>query len=149
MKSIPARKLLEAQPILVIYKGRILENNLSKRYYNVNDLLELLREQEIFSPAQVEAALIETDGALSILKKTEQGNGSSNFSQTNSFSFSNMVGKELIIDGEIIFENLRTAGISYEELMNKVALRGISNPQEIMLCMLTPNGEFYIDKKDN
>ncbi|MEN6565987.1 MAG: YetF domain-containing protein [Veillonellales bacterium] len=61
-KSLPARKILESQPILVIYKGRILEENLKKRYYNVNDLLELLREQEVFSPSHVEAALIETDG---------------------------------------------------------------------------------------
>lgn len=96
MKSITARKILEAQPILVIYKGRILEDNLSKRYYNINDLLELLREQEVFSPSQVEAALIETDGALSILKKADQPQGrSDNAVQTNSNTvFSNVIGKE-------------------------------------------------------
>lgn len=146
-KSLPARKILESQPILVIYKGRILEENLKRRYYNVNDLLELLREQEVFSPSHVEAALIETDGALSVLKKTEKQNESSYASQTNKLPFSNMLGKELIIDGEIIFENLKIAGLSYEELINKLALRGIAKPQEIMLCMLSPEGELYIDMR--
>lgn len=58
-----------------------------------------------------------------------------------------MLGKELIIDGEIIFENLKIAGLSYEELINKLVLRGIAKPQEIMLCMLSPEGELYIDMR--
>lgn len=152
MKSLPARKILESQPILVIYKGRVLEENLSKRYYNINDLLELLREQEIFSPRQVEVALIETDGALSVLKRTDSQQNVSNNplqSEGNSFPYSNMVGKELIIDGKIISKNLKRAGMSNEELMNQLALRGISLPQEIMLCLLTPEGELYIDTKED
>lgn len=48
-----------------------------------------------------------------------------------------------------MFENLRIAGISYEELTNRLALLGYLELQKIMLCMLTPEGEFYIDlKKD-
>lgn len=152
MKSLPARKTLESQPLLVIYKGRILEENLSERYYNINDLLELLREQEIFSPKQVEVALIETDGALSVLKRTDSQQDVSNNrlqSEGNSFPYSNMVGRELIIDGKIISENLKRAGMSNKELMNQLALRGISLPQEIMLCLLTPEGELYIDTKED
>ena len=69
LKSVPARKILKAEPIIIIHKGKILEENLKKRYYNINDLLEMLRENGIFDPNQVEIALLETDGELSLLTK--------------------------------------------------------------------------------
>lgn len=151
MKSLPARKLLEAQPLIVVYKGQILEDNLSKRFYNVNDLLELLREQGVFSPSEIEIALIETDGALSILKKVpyQEMTIRSNGSPPESLTMSNMVGKEIIIDGKIIFENLRDAGMDVKMLMMQLESYGVSRLDDVALGLLTPEGKFYFDiKKD-
>lgn len=151
MKSLSGRKLLEAQPMVIIYKGKILEDNLSKRYYNVNDLLELLREQEIFSPSEVEIALIETDGALSVLKKPQQQTANSDGNQSqgtdNNVALSKMVGKELIIDGKVILENLKLAGITEADIMEQLALQGIERVEDVTLGLLTPSGEFYFDQK--
>jgi uncharacterized membrane protein YcaP (DUF421 family) len=149
MKLLPARKILEDQPIVVVYKGRILvEKNLSKKHYNINDLLELLREQGIFSPSEVEVALIETDGALSVLKKPAYPEMNSSGS-LNSMAFSNMVGKELIIDGKIIPENLSAAGMTNQELLEQLARQGIVRVESVMLGLLTPAGELYIDQKQD
>jgi uncharacterized membrane protein YcaP (DUF421 family) len=112
--------------------------------------LELLREQGGFSPGEVEIALIETDGALSILKKPtnqEMTQGGMSAPTPGGFAKSNMVGKELIIDGEIISENLQAAGMSMEELLKQLECQGIPCVDDVILCLLTPKGELYVDKK--
>lgn len=151
LKSVKARKLIDAEPIMVLYKGKILENNLKKRYYNINDLLEMLREQGIFKPDQVEAALIESDGQLSVLKKPEyQALTSKNMHlQQNQLPNSNLAAKEIIVDGKIIEKNLALAGLTIKDLEASLAGLGIFDMQEVTLASITPDGKLYIDKQND
>ncbi len=150
LKSLPARKLIEAEPLVVINRGKILEENLKKRYYNVNDLLEMLREQEIFDPKQVEIALIESDGQLSVLKKPEYQTPVKqdfNMQRQSSFPASNLVGKEVIIDGKVIDEGLSQCGLTLEQLTLRLNNMGVTNINDVTLAMITPEGKLYIDKR--
>lgn len=149
LKSIPARKLIEAEPLLVISRGKILENNLKKRYYNVNDLLEMLREQGTFDPYEVEAALIEADGQLSVLKKPEYASPvrkDLNL-QPQKMPAGTLAGREVIIDGKIIDRGLLESGLTREELKAKLLSMGILNTDDVILAMITPEGELYVDKR--
>ncbi len=90
-----------------IHKGNILEEKLASRNYNINDLLKQLREKGVFDPKQVEVGIIETDGQISILKKSQfqpltSGDMSIPGQQATD---SQMAGHELIIDGQVIAEN--------------------------------------------
>ena len=117
----------------------------------MNDLLELLREQGVFSPSEVEVALIETDGALSVLKKLPYQEATTNSlaqPQGASLSGSNMVGKEIIINGKIIDDNLEAAGMSGAEFREQVASQGV-RVEDVILGLLTPEGELYIDKQQD
>lgn len=149
MKFIPARKLLEAEPLLVIHKGKILEKNLQKRFYNTNDLLEMLREQEIFDPAQVELALIESDGELSVLKNQAFQTPTINDLQLPQTPVMNSlsVGNELIIDGKLIDQGLVKSGLTTDWLQEQLIAKGITSFQDVALAMITPDGKLYIDKK--
>lgn len=150
LKSIPARKLIEAEPLMVIHKGNILEDNLKKRYYNVNDLLEMLREQGTFNPQEVELAIIESDGQLSILKKQEYQPVTGkdlNLSGQPLSTSSYLTGKELIINGKFIEQNLTRIGLTTEQLNQQLTTLGITNVAEITLAMITPDGKLYFDKK--
>jgi uncharacterized membrane protein YcaP (DUF421 family) len=150
LKSLPARKLLEAEPLLVINDGAILEHNLKKRYYNVNDLLEMLREQGTFDPGEVAVALIEADGQLSVLKKpqyqtlTGKDLGITAQSQTPAAA---LAGKEVIIDGKIVDQGLAQSGLSLESLQGQLAALGITDVAEVMLAMITPEGKLYVDRR--
>lgn len=157
LQSVLARKLIESEPLLVISKGHILEKNLKDRYYNVNDLLEMLREQEIFDPSQVEAALIESDGQLSILKTSPyqaptrqdlqgQVQGQSQSQNQSQTPASPLIGKELILSGQIIEENLAQSGLTKEQLEAKLKEQGISQISDVLLAMITPEGTLYADK---
>lgn len=150
LKSVPARKLIEAEPLLVINKGQILENNLKKRYYNVNDLLEMLREQGTFDPNQVEIALIEADGHLSVLKKQEYQ--SPNIKDLNipiqsQHLASSLVGKEIIIDGRVLDQGLSLSGLTLDQLKVQLSAMGITTIDDVVLALITPEGKLYVDKK--
>lgn len=152
LKFTPARKIIEAEPLLVISKGYILENNLKKRFYNVNDLLEMLREQGTFDPGQVEVGLIEADGHLSILKKPEYQTPTTkdvNPDAQNVAPLSNLAGKELIIDGRIMLQNLSASGITPEQLKTRLSDMGITATEDVMLAMITPEGKLYVDRRND
>ena len=119
LNSVPARKMLEGQPVMVMYNGQILESNLKHVYYTVNDLLLLLRQQGIFDPSQVEIAIIEFDGKLSILNKSQpqsrpqlQSQPSSPFSAPQWTPTSHYVGQEVILHGQVMDQNLKELGLN-------------------------------------
>jgi Predicted membrane protein len=151
LKSVPARKLIEAEPLMVMYKGKVLENNLKKRYYNVNDLLEMLREQGCFDPEQVEVALIESDGQLSVLKKPEyQTPTTKDFNlQNQNLSASYLAGKEVIIDGKLIQKNLEQSGLTTDQLHYQLRNVGITKFDDVILATITPDGKLYVDKRND
>lgn len=151
--NLLARKLIDATPIIVIYKGQMLEANLQKNHYNVNDILEQLREQGIFDPKQVEVAIAETDGRLSVLKQPQfqpviakDLNISNNSSNPTVAEF---IGKELVISGKVIENNLNECGITIEWLMNQLQSQGVNKVEDVTLAMLTPQNTLYIDKKND
>src|SRR5690606_16647276 len=65
------KKLLEGDPVIVIRDGKILENNLRKSRFNVDQILQLLREKDVFDVSQVQFAILENDGSLSVMRKPE------------------------------------------------------------------------------
>ena len=71
LKSKTAEKYLDGEPTLIIINGKILEQSMKKFRYTIGDLLSQLRDKGIFDIDQVAFAVLEKDGQLSILKKTE------------------------------------------------------------------------------
>src|SRR5690606_11339357 len=72
LKSKKARNFIEGKSTVVIRDGKILEDNLAKEKYSVNELLELLRKKNAFSISDVEFAMLETNGELNVLLKKEK-----------------------------------------------------------------------------
>jgi uncharacterized membrane protein YcaP (DUF421 family) len=153
LKLVPARKIFTSEPLLVILNGQILEENLGKKYYNINDLLMKLRSQGVFDPSQVAVGIVEENGKLSILKKAENEPLTPMSSMAppppHSPEALNMIGKEIIIDGKVMKENLRAANISEEWLEKQLKASGIDDYAQVAVAMLKPDGNLYIDlKKD-
>jgi uncharacterized membrane protein YcaP (DUF421 family) len=148
--SLSARKIIDALPIMVIYKGHILEKNMRGKYYNINDLLEQLREKGVFDPNEVEVAIAETDGQLSVLKKPPFqpiiAKDINIYSGNEMQRESKAIGKELIISGKIIEQNLIDCGVTLSWLKAQLQAQGIEKVQDVTLAMLTPQGALYVDK---
>ncbi len=68
--SMTARRLLDGTPTVLIQNGKIIETNLKKSKFTLNDLLEELRLKDVFNIKDVDYAILETSGKLSVSKKT-------------------------------------------------------------------------------
>ena len=64
-------RFLSGEPVVMIVKGKILEQNMKAVRYTISELLEHLRDKEVFDISQVEFAVLETSGTLSVLLKPE------------------------------------------------------------------------------
>lgn len=69
--SLRFRKLLNGKPIVVIEKGNLLPDVLKELNMNIDDMLESLRSSGYFNPGEVEYAIIETNGSMTVLPKSQ------------------------------------------------------------------------------
>lgn len=142
-----AAKVLEGEPDIVIMNGKILENTLKKIRYRVSDIMELLRNQGIFDLNEVNFAIIEANGQLSVLKKAE--NLPLTPKDMNIQVKDTSISIELIYDGILFTENLKQLGKDEAWLNNQLKAQGINNISEVFLATLSPQGTLYIDKYDD
>lgn len=105
LKSFIGRKILDSEPQVIIKEGQILIENMKKVRLTVNELLMLLRKKDVFYIDEIEFALMETDGALSIMKKADSL--SIIREDLNIQKQARGVPQACIIDGKIMEENLK------------------------------------------
>ncbi len=143
LKSVPARKLIEGEPLLLIQNGKIFEKNLGKIRYNQDDLMMQLREKDIFDLSEVEFAQLEPDGKISILKKSQHLPLTPKDLKLNT-SYKG-ISSEIIRDGKIVSQNLEQNHLSHEWLYNELSSRNIKNIRTVFLATLSTDGNLYVD----
>jgi len=74
LKKRSIRKVLEGEPILVIENGQILEKNLKRTRYSIDDLNIILRQSDCFTPDDVQYGILEINGQLSVIKRGDKRN---------------------------------------------------------------------------
>jgi len=147
LKNRVARKLLEGEPTIVVQNGKIMEKNMGRLRYNVDDLLVQLREKGYFNISDVEFAILEPHGKLSVLPKSSKKPVIREDLQIPS-SYEG-VSSELIMDGEIIYQNLKQNNLDEAWLINQLEKQGIHSPKDVMLASLDTQGNLYIDRKQD
>ncbi|MGZ4160258.1 MAG: DUF421 domain-containing protein [Neobacillus sp.] len=146
-KSRPLRKWLSGKPTVIINKGTILETNMKKLKYSLDDLNQQLRELGIFDIQEVEYALLEVSGNLSVLKKKQHQNTIK--SDINKTDFKQpMLPVELIMDGKLIDTNL-TVEYNNKWIEQELIKRNLTINQ-ILYAVIGTDGQLYVDRfKDN
>ncbi len=137
-------KLFTFDPTMVIQNGKIVVKNLKNIRYTLDDLLCQLRERGVFDLSEVEYAILEPDGKLSVLKKSQYlpvTPGDLKIStQYKGLSI------PLILEGKVIQEGLKSANLTEEWLLNQLGNQGIANPGEVFIALLNTQGNLYISK---
>lgn len=142
-----ARKLLEGEPTVIIHNGKILEKNMAKERYSIDNLTMQLREKDVFNIADVEFAILEPNGLLSVLLKSNKL--SLTPSDLNISTQYKGISSELIIDGKVVAQNLAQNNLSEQWLMEQLKQQGI-NLNQVNFASLDTSGQLYIDKiQDN
>lgn len=143
LKSRRARKFIEGRPTILIQNGKVMEGNLKKIRFSVDDLLMVLRQKNIFNIADVEFALLESDGKASVLPKSQKRPVTPNDLKIHTPYEG--VPSELIVDGKIIYKNLEYNKLDIQWLKEQLELRSIARVEDIGLAQLMSNGKLYID----
>jgi uncharacterized membrane protein YcaP (DUF421 family) len=141
------RLIAEGEPISIIKQGKILEENAKKVELDMDNLRMLLRKKDIFNVADVEFAVLETDGSLSVLKKSDKdtvtrGDLKLKKQQTKP-------GIELIIDGIIDEQKITEAKLTKKDIENMLRQRNIKSVSDVSYMEITEDGKIYIDKYDD
>ncbi|WP_412975050.1 YetF domain-containing protein [Ornithinibacillus sp. 179-J 7C1 HS] len=123
------RPLLEGSPEIVIRKGKLIRDVMKKNKLDINQLQHMLRGKDVFSLREVEYAILETNGTLSVLKKSDFQTPTrkdmklapqpANLSVT------------LVNDGEIIYDNLEEKNLTEEWLMEQLKEQGYDNVNDV------------------
>lgn len=142
-----AAKYLEGEPTIVIMNGKIMEKSLKKMKYRVSDIMALLRNKGVFDLNQVDFAIIEPNGQISVLKKPEHMPLTPKDMQIKVMP--NGISTELIYDGIIIEENLTQLNKDIAWLLKELNKQGIKDVSEVFLATLNPAGSLYIDRYDD
>lgn len=143
MKYRYAAKFLEGEPTIVIMNGKIMEDTMRKMKYRASEIMELLRNKDVFDISEVDFAIIEPNGQISVLKKPEYQTVTAK--DMNIQKAASGISTELIYDGMLIEENLRQLDKSKIWLMAELKERGISDISEVFLATLNPAGSLYVD----
>ena len=134
LKHQRLREILDGKPTLLISYGKIDEQAMKKERYNFDDLIQRLREKDIFDLAEVAFAILEPSGQLTVLKKETEKNAMS-------------LPLPLILDGIIQTEHLQKLNYESTWLVKELQQRGYEDLQAISYCSYN-NGKFYVDLKD-
>lgn len=131
MKSIALRRFFMGTPTIIIEKGKILENNMRKIKLDINELLEELRSNGYFNLDEVEYAIMEVSGNISVLPKSKYKPVTP--SDMNIKIEDSYLECIAIIDGKIMENNLQEIGKSKEWLQKKLKNTDIA---KILLCTI-------------
>ena len=142
-----ASKYIDGEPTIIIMNGKIMENALRKMKYKVSDIMALLRNKDVFDLSQVDFAIIEPNGQLSVLKKPEYEPLTAQ--DMNITKSPTGISTELIYDGVLIDQNLKQLNKTKKWIMHELKIQGIKHISEVFLATLTPSGSLYVDKYDD
>ncbi len=148
LKSRRARKIFTGDPVIVINDGKILEGNLKKTRFTMSEIMQLLRKKSVFDLSQVQFAILENDGSLSVMLKPEFQTVTPR-SLSNSNSQLPQVPMELVVDGQVIYENLRKIGQSGKWLLEQIQKqKPVRSIRDVFYAAIESNGKLYIDVRE-
>lgn len=145
IKSRKARNIIEGTCTILIENGKILKDNMLQTRLDLDELNAQLRQQGILDISDVQFAILETSGTISIIKKSQQqGLTKEDIGIKSSDQFYPI---ELISDGEVLNENLHAHNISEEWLYAELSLQGIEKIEDVLYSVLDSKGKLFISKQ--
>lgn len=143
MKSNTFSNITDGKAIILIEKGKIIEKNMRKNLLNINELMLLLREKNVFNISDVEVAVLETNGRLSVLLRTDQQPISA--SMLGVHVKKEHVPSILIMDGKMMKKSMEKIGYTEERLRNEIKKQGAHDISDVFLAQFDSRGQLYID----
>ena len=154
LKSRSFRLKMDGRPSVLIRNGKLDREEMRKQKYTLDDLIIQLRERNITNLSDVEFALLESTGKLTVVEKEKfRGNPDSTQDKTGKGKGGSAgiryegLPIPLIMDGKVQDHNLEEIGKTRFWLKNQLQEKGISDFKDVFICTYDHRGNLYVDKK--
>ncbi|MGF9698371.1 MULTISPECIES: DUF421 domain-containing protein [Paenibacillus] len=162
LKSRRLRLMIDGKPTVLISKGTLHRDEMRKQRYNLDDLLLQLREQNIDSIDEVQFAILETTGKLTVIPMDNSYSANSSSQPTNNKQrprkdkvdgFQNIkyegLPLPLIMDGKVQDQNLELIKKTRFWLKNEIQKKGVLDFKDVFICSIDHNGKVFVSLKDD
>lgn len=146
LKSRKARKIVCGSPSVLIKDGKILENQMRIQRFNLSDLMEELRTSGYLNLSDVEFAILETSGKVSIIPKSDSTPVTRK--DLNIKQPEELLPLAIIMDGELIEHNLQISGQNMTWLMERLKENGAKGINDVFIAIIDSNGQFYLQRRN-
>ena len=145
LKSLKAREIICGKPSILIYRGKINEKELKKERFTINELEERLRGNNVVNLGDVEYAILETSGQVTVIQKPEKRNTiPEDFNIVPEYEG---IPYDLVVDGKVMNKNLKAIGKNYNWLKKQVEKFDIK-PEEALVVTIDGKGQIFCQKKE-
>lgn len=143
LKSYRFRKAVQGEPTVLVQNGKVLEENLRKARMDATELMENLRENQVFRLADVEFAVLETNGQLSVMKKADKEPVTREDLRMKTGAKGEP--RIVIMDGNVMRQTLESLGYTETWLLRKVREQGAKGFRDVFLAQVDADGNVYVD----
>lgn len=145
IKSVNLRKITCGKPTILVYRGKIDEEALRKERFTVSELQERLRGKDVFNLGDVEFAILETNGEVSVITKPNKMNVTRE--DMNIEADYEGLPYDLIVDGKIMYENLNKIGKDKKWLIKQIE-KFKCMPDDVLIATMDGKGNFFCQQKE-
>lgn len=146
IKSIRIREIICGKPAILIYRGKIDEEVLKRERFTINELQERLRGNNVVNLGDVEYAILETSGQVTVIQKPDKRNAIP--ADFNIMPEYGGISYDLVVDGKVMYDNLKLLGKDYKWLKKQLNKFGFS-PENALVATLDGNGQIFCQQKEN
>lgn len=145
IKSIKIRKIICGKPAILIYRGKIDEKVMRKERFTINELQERLRGSNVINIGDVEYAILETSGQVTVIQKPNKRTTiPEDFNITPEYEG---VPYDLIIDGKIMYDNLKAIGKDYQWLRKEITKFKVE-PENVLIATIDGRNQIFCQEKE-
>lgn len=145
IKSVNIRKITCGKPTVLVYRGKIDEEALKRERFTISELQERLRVKDVFNLGDVEFAILETNGEISVIQKPNKRNSIPE--DFNIMPEYEGMPYDLIVDGKIMSENLTKIGKD-EKWLYKQVVKFKTTPENVLIATMDGKGNFFCQEKE-
>lgn len=146
-KSILLRRFFTSSPCVIMNDGKINYNNLKKSRLDINDLLQIARENGYFDFSQINYCILEPSGKISFLPKAKYLPATVNDMKLKVSE--NGLCSNLVIDGHLMEENIKQIGKDTTWVISRLSKMGYKDISELLLVICDNKEQLTVYVRDN
>ena len=145
LKSTKLREIICGKPKILIYRGKIQEQAMIKERFTINELQERIRAQNIVNLGDVEYAILETSGQITVIEKPNKRSViPEDFGISPEYEG---IPYDLVVDGKVMNKNLEAIGKNYTWLKKEINKFGF-NPEDALVATIDGKNQIFCQRKE-